>query len=71
MMILLNSISVIGTFILVFYLLYFIQKGTIGFLPIFKKHINTRLSITIGQVFFSLSSLIIILTMFDFYLPYS
>lgn len=41
MSILLNSISSIGTFIVLFFMLYFIQKVTIGFLPIFKKILIT------------------------------
>lgn len=71
MSILLNSISSIGTFIVLFFMLYFIRKVTIGFLPIFKKNINNRLSLTRGQFIFSISSIIIILTTFNFYLPYS
>lgn len=71
MSILLNSISSIGTFIVLFFMLYFIQKVTIGFLPIFIKNINNRLSLTRGQFIFSISSIIIILTTFNFYLPYS
>lgn len=65
---LLNFISVTGTFLVVFGSLFFIQRFTIGFIPFFKKEINTRISR--GDVLFTLTSLLFIIAFVDFYKPY-
>lgn len=70
MILLLNSISVSATFVVVFSVLYFIQRITIGFFPIFKKTMKNFSELTIGNVTFSVTSIILIITSFDFYLPY-
>jgi|HigsolmetaAR203D_1030402.scaffolds.fasta_scaffold00989_10 hypothetical protein len=64
----LNTVSVIGTFFCVFGLLFFVQRYTIGFLPFFKKQLKNQLSI--GDVFFSITSIMFIVFFVDFYTPY-
>lgn len=63
-----NGISALGSFLVTFSLLYFIQHFTIGLIPIFKKEIKKRISI--GDVVFCVSSLFFILIFVDFYKPY-
>lgn len=68
MNILLNALSVLGSFLVVFSLLYFIQTYTLGYLPIFNKEIRGRISI--GDIVFPLVSLTCIILFIDFYKPY-
>jgi hypothetical protein len=63
-----NSISVIGTFLLLFGVIYFIQRLTFGLLPLFKKRINGFMSL--GDLTFSLTTLLIIVTCVDILKPY-
>lgn len=68
MSVFLNGISVLGTFMIIFSLLYFIQYFTIGFIPFFKKEIRNKISI--GDIIFPITSLCFIALFIDFYLPY-
>lgn len=64
----LNAISVFGSFLIVFSLLYFIQYYTIGYLPVFKKVIKGKISV--GDIVFPLVALSCIIIFVDFYRPY-
>lgn len=68
MNVLLNAVSMLGSFFVVFSLLYFIQTYTLGYLSFFKKEINRKISI--GDVVFPLISLTLIILFADFYKPY-
>lgn len=57
---LLTALSTTGTFFLLFGVLYFIQKITIGFLPIFRKTVFQRF--ILGDLLFSLTSILFIVT---------
>ncbi|OMC77259.1 hypothetical protein [Viridibacillus sp. FSL H8-0123] len=65
---LLNVISIVGSFCATFGILYLVQRFTIGLLPFFKREIKRTISI--GDVLFSLSSLIFILSFMDFKGPF-
>lgn len=64
----LNGISVVGSFLLLFSLLYFIQYYTLGLIPIFKKELKKKISI--GDLVFCFNSLGFILLFVEFYKPY-
>lgn len=64
----LNFISVVGTFLFTFGLLYLIQRYTLGFIPFLQKEIKQ--TITVGDVLFSIISLAVIIGFVDFYRPY-
>lgn len=64
----LNAVSVLGSFLVVFSLLYFVQHYTLGYLSVFRKEINGKISI--GDVIFPLVSLTLIFFFVDFYQPY-
>lgn len=66
--VLLNTVSVIGTFFCVFGLLFFAQRYTIGLLPFFKKQFKKQFCI--GDIFFSATSITFIVLFVDFYKPY-
>lgn len=68
MSVLLNGISVIGSFCIVLSLLYFIQYYTLGFIPIFKKEIKSRISL--GDLTFISTSVLFILIFVEFYNPF-
>ncbi|WLR50012.1 hypothetical protein LC040_12035 [Bacillus tianshenii] len=68
MNLILNGISVFGTFLIVFSLLYFIQHFTLGLIPFFKKEVKGRISI--GDIVFPITSLAFIIIFIDFYHPY-
>lgn len=60
----LNVASFVGSFLLTFSALYFIQYFTLGFIPLFKKEIKNTISI--GDIVFPAISLIIIILFIDF-----
>ena len=62
----LNTISMLGSFLLVFGLLFFIQRYTIGLIPIFHKQIG---KFAIGDLLFITTSLLLILFFVDFLNP--
>ncbi|EWG08369.1 hypothetical protein PBF_24608 [Cytobacillus firmus DS1] len=68
MNVLLNALSMIGSFFVVFSLLYFIQSYTLGYLSIFRKEVKGKISI--GDIVFPLISLTFIILFIDFYRPY-
>lgn len=62
----LNAISMLGSFLLVFGLLFFVQRYTIGLIPIFHRHIG---KFAIGDLLFATTSLLFIFCFVDFLKP--
>lgn len=60
----LNIASIIGTSMFLFGLLYFLQSYTLGFLSFFKKTVFGKF--ILGDIVFSLSSILFILLLVDF-----
>lgn len=63
-----NIISVLGTFFVIFGLLFLLQYFTIGLIPFFKKRIIKNLSR--GDLLFTVSSLLIFFSFFTIQTPY-
>lgn len=64
----LNIASIIGTSMFLFGLLYFLQTYTLGFLSFFKKTVFKRF--ILGDIVFSISSILFILLFVDFHNVY-
>lgn len=60
----LNIASIIGTSMFLFGLLYFLQSYTLGFLSFLKKTVFGKF--ILGDIVFSLSSILFILLLVDF-----
>ncbi|WP_336798539.1 hypothetical protein [Exiguobacterium acetylicum] len=63
-----NAISVIAAFVLVFGILCIVQSYTLGLLSLFKRKISKRFAL--GDIIFPLNSLLLIIFFVEFGTPY-
>lgn len=68
MKLLLNIMSVVGTFLVVFGLLFAVQKFTLGQLSILKNIIVFKV-VRFEDLVFAATSILVILKWFNFYIP--
>lgn len=66
----LNIISIIASFVVVFTTLFAVQEYTIGLLPIFKRKLIFK-KLYLKELIFSFSSLLLILLFVEFIKPYN
>ncbi len=68
---LINYISILGSFLFLFSLLFLLQRYTLGFIPLFGKPLGRKIrNLSIGDVVFSLNSIFFLITFMDFIKPY-